>query len=112
MDPWTERGRSLPEHSPCGATGHQSSPRWCGEGEGDGAELSEAKIRRRGVEVAPAAERIGVQQRCSVWSKLRHGEAKQGEARVVLWCHDAIGIFYSLEEVVEGRGGGRPAVDF
>jgi hypothetical protein len=112
MDPRTERGRSSPERSPCGATGHQSSPRRRGEGEGDSAELTEAKIGRRGGEVAPAAERIGVRRRCSVWSKRRHGEAKQGATRVVVWCRDAIEVFYSLGEAVEGRGGGRPAVDF
>jgi hypothetical protein len=43
--------------------------------------------------------------------KRRHREAKQGVARVVVWCRDAIGVFYSLGEAVEGRGGGRPAVD-
>jgi hypothetical protein len=47
-----------------------------------------------------------------VWSKRRHGEAKQGATRVVVWCRDAIEVFYSLGEAVEGRGGGRPAVDF
>jgi hypothetical protein len=61
---------------------------------------------------SPAAERIGVQQRCSVWSKQRHGEAKQGAARVVVWCRDAIGVFYSLGEAVEGRAGGKSVVDF
>jgi hypothetical protein len=92
MDPRTERGR--------------------GEGEGDGAELTEAKIGRCGGEVAPAAERNGVWRRCSVWSKRRHGEAKQGAPRVVVQCRDVIGVFYSLREAVEGRGGGRPTVDF
>jgi hypothetical protein len=43
-----------------------------GEGEGDGAELIKAKIRRCGGEVAPALERIRVQWRCLVWSKQRH----------------------------------------
>jgi hypothetical protein len=47
-----------------------------------------------------------------VWSKRRHREAKQGATRVVVWCCDAIGVFYSLREVVEGRGAGQPAVDF
>jgi hypothetical protein len=112
MDPWIKRGRSSPERSPCGATGHQSSPRRHGEGEGDSAELTEAKIGHRGGKVAPAAERIRVRWRCSVWRKRRHREAKQGVARVVVWCRDAMGIFYSLGEVVEGRGGGRPTVDF
>jgi hypothetical protein len=112
MDPRTKRGESSPERSPCGAMGHQSSPRQCGEGEGDDAELTEAKIGRRGGEVAPAVERIGVRRRCSVQSKRRHGEAKQGAARVVVWCRDAIGVFYSLGEAVEGRGGGQPVVDF
>jgi hypothetical protein len=104
MDPRTERSWSSSKRSPCGATGYQSSPRRRGEGEGDGAELTEAKIERRGVEVAPVAERIGVRRRCSVWSKRRHGEAKHGAARVVVWFRDAIGVFYSLGEAVEGRG--------
>jgi hypothetical protein len=104
MDPRTECGRSSPKCSPCDATGHQSSPRRRGEGEGNDAELTEAKIGRRGGEVAPVAERIGVRRWCSVWSKRRHGEAKQGAARVVVWCRDAIGVFYSLGEAVEGRG--------
>jgi hypothetical protein len=39
-----------------------------------------------------------------VWSKRRHGEAKHGAARVVVWFRDAIGVFYSLGEAVEGRG--------
>jgi hypothetical protein len=112
MDPRTERGRSSPERSPCGAMGHQRSPQRHGEGEGDGAGLTEAKIGRHGGDVAPVAERIGVRRWCSVWSKRRHREAKQGVARVVVWCRDAMGIFYSLGEVVEGRGGGRPTVDF
>jgi hypothetical protein len=80
MDLRTERSRSSPECSPCGATGHQRSPRWHGEGEGDSAGLTEAKIRWRGGDVAPVVERIGVLWRCSVWSKRRHGEAKQGVA--------------------------------
>jgi hypothetical protein len=105
MDPRTERGRSSPERSPCGATGHQSSPRRRGEGEGDGAELTEAKIGRCGGEVVPAAKSIRVWRRCLVWSKRRHGEAKQGAAQVVVWCHDVIGVFYSLGEAVEERGG-------
>jgi hypothetical protein len=92
------------ERSPCGATGHQSSPRWRGEGGGDGAELTEAIFGRRGCEVVPAAERIGVQRWCSVWSKWRHGEAKQGAARVVLWCRDVIGVYYSLGEALDRRG--------
>jgi hypothetical protein len=37
---------------------------------------------------------------------------KQGVAQVVVWCYDAKGVFYSLGEAVEGRGGGRPTVDF
>jgi hypothetical protein len=93
MDPWTERGRSSSERSPCGTTGHQSSPWRRGEGEGDSAELTEAKIGRHGGEVAPTAERIGDRRRCSVWSKQRHGEVKQGVARVVVWCRDPIGVF-------------------
>jgi hypothetical protein len=47
-----------------------------------------------------------------VWSKWRHEEAKQGVTRVVVWCCDATGVFYSLGEAVDGRGGGRPAVDY
>jgi hypothetical protein len=92
------------EHSSCSAMGHQSSPRRRGEGEGDGAELTKAKVGRRGGEVASVAERIRVRRRCLVWSNWRHGEAKQGAARVVVWCCDAKGVLYSLGEAVEGRG--------
>jgi hypothetical protein len=99
---WQSKGS--PESSSCGATGHQSSPWRCREGEGDGAELTEAKVRRRGGEVAPVAERIRVRRWCSVWSKWRHVEVKQGAARVLVWCCDAKGVFYSHGEAVEGRG--------
>jgi hypothetical protein len=94
MDPRTERGRSSSELSPCSATG------------------TKAHHGGAGRERATAAERIGVRRRCSLWSKRRHGEVKQGAARVVVWCRDAIRVFYSLGEEVEGRGGGRSAVDF
>jgi hypothetical protein len=85
MDPWTIFGRGLrwtggteldrssPELSLCGATGHQSSPRRHGEGEGNGAELTEAKIGQHGGEVAPAAERNGTQRRCLVLGGSGHG---------------------------------------
>jgi hypothetical protein len=112
VDYGRRRSKGSLERSSCCATGHQSSLRQHGEGEGDGTELTEAKVRRRGGEVAPVAERIRVRQRCSVWSKWRHGEVKQGAARVVVWCCDAKGVFYSLGEAVEGRGGGLSAVDF
>jgi hypothetical protein len=84
MDPWTESGQSSPERSPCSATGHQSSPWRRGEGEGDGAELTEAKIGRRGGEVAPVAERIEVRRRCSVWAS--EGTEKRNKEWHELWC--------------------------
>jgi hypothetical protein len=46
--------------------GHQSSLWRRGEGEGDGAELTEAKIGRRGGVVASAAERNGTRRQCLV----------------------------------------------
>jgi hypothetical protein len=52
---------------------HQSSLRWRGEGEGNGAELTEVKIGRRGGEVAPAAERNGTRRQCSVLGGSGHG---------------------------------------
>jgi hypothetical protein len=69
----TELNRSSLELSPCGAMGHQSSPRRRGEGEGDVAELTEAKIGRRGGEVVSVAERNGTRRWCLVLSGSRHG---------------------------------------
>jgi hypothetical protein len=69
----TELDRSSPELSPLGATGNQSSPRWRREGESDGVELTEAKIGRRGGEVAPAAERNGTRHWCLVLGGSGHG---------------------------------------
>jgi hypothetical protein len=68
---------------------------------------TKAQRSSAGRESATAVKRIRVRWWCSVWSKRRHGEAKQGAARVVLWCRDAIGVFYSHEEAVEGGGIGR-----
>jgi hypothetical protein len=73
--PWT-RGQST-------AGAHRSAHRaalWGSKAHRGGAEHTEAKIGRRGGEVAPAAERIGDRRQCSVWSKRRHGEEKQGAA--------------------------------
>jgi hypothetical protein len=81
VDYGRRRSKGLPERSSCGATGHQSTLRQRREGEGDGAGLTMAYVGRRSGEVAPVAERIEVRQRCSVWSKWRHGEAKQGAAQ-------------------------------
>jgi hypothetical protein len=43
------------------------------EGEGDGAELTEAKIGRGGGEVASVVERNGTRCRCSVLGSSGHG---------------------------------------
>jgi hypothetical protein len=102
-------------------TGGAFSPPWTHGQSVAGAHRSSHRAALRGTkahhggagrERATAAERIGVRRRCSLWSKRRHGEVKQGAARVVVWCRDAIRVFYSLGEEVEGRGGGRSAVDF
>jgi hypothetical protein len=69
----TELDRSSPESSPSGGTWHQSSLQRRVKGEGDGMEITMAKIGRRGGEVAPTAERNGTRRRCSVLGGSGHG---------------------------------------
>jgi hypothetical protein len=71
--PWSTGGTELDRSSPSGTTRHQCSPRWCGEGEGDGTELTEANIERCSGEGAPVAEKNGTRHRCSVLGGLGHG---------------------------------------
>jgi hypothetical protein len=67
---WGHRARpELAER--CHAAPKLTAAEW--EGEGNGAELTDAKIGRHGGEVAPAVERNGTRRRCSVLGGSRHG---------------------------------------